>query len=389
MGALQYVDVPGYAALIVRRRLTDASLPGGLLARSHEWLAESGATWDESQKSWTFASGATLTFGYLEQANDRYRYQSSEFQFIAFDELTQFSEEEYLYLFSRLRRCLGIEVPLRLRSASNPGGLGHDWVRQRFLVDGRSHQRWFIPARLTDNPYLDQREYEESLRRLDATTRAQLLDGDWESHDEGLISVASMIACEAPTLWERDFTPTRDLELFVGVDIGRTRDRTVVWVWERLGDVLWCRSLDVLGGASFREQKEAIESRLTLGVVKCAIDRGGIGAQLAEELVHDWPGVVEGVALSAGVQVRLAHRLAIAVSERRVRLPADGDLRRDFRQVRRPRSVGSDERVETSRSEIGHGDRFWAAALGLDAAAACSARSSARLPRSLRPDARS
>jgi len=67
---------------------------------------------------------------------------------------------------------------LRMRAASNPGGLGHEWVRARF-IDNDDPARAFIPARLTDNPHLDQESYTESLERLDAVTRAQLLDGDW------------------------------------------------------------------------------------------------------------------------------------------------------------------------------------------------------------------
>lgn len=385
MGSLQYVDVPGYSALILRRRLTDASLPGGLLARSHDWLAGSAAKWDDGQKQWSFENGASVTFGYLEQANDRYRYQSSEFQFIAFDELTQFTEEEYLYLFSRLRRSRDLDVPLRMRSASNPGGVGHDWVRQRFLIDGRSARRWFIPARIEDNPYLNQEEYRQSLGRLDATTRAQLLEGDWNVGDDGLLSFAEIVACEEATLWTQDHRPDRSGELFMGVDIGRTRDLTVIFVWERVGDVFWCRWIDELRGVSFREQRQAIEQRLTPGVICCVIDKGGIGYQLAEELESAHPAIVQGIQLSAGVQARLAHRLAVAIREKRVRLPSDPDLRRDFRLVRRPRTIGGADRVETTRSDVGHADRFWAAAMGLDAAAAMTSMNPVPLPRSFRP----
>ena len=131
-----------------------------------------------------FPSGATISFGYLESERDKYRYQSSELQFIGFDELTEFAESQYLYLFSRLRRRAGCELPLRMRSASNPGGLGHEWVRARF-IDASDPECIFIPARLLDNPFLDQREYRQSLARLDPLTRAQLLEGDWQVRPEG------------------------------------------------------------------------------------------------------------------------------------------------------------------------------------------------------------
>src|SRR4029079_8917579 len=79
---------------------------------------------------------ATIMFGYLNRPLDKFRYASSEFQYIAFDELTDFTEEDYLFLFSRLRRNTSFPVPLRMRSASNPGGPGHAWVKERFIPEG-------------------------------------------------------------------------------------------------------------------------------------------------------------------------------------------------------------------------------------------------------------
>jgi len=185
MAALQYAHVPGYAALLLRKTFTDLAQAGALLQRSQDWLGPTAARWNEQQHTWTFPGGATLSFGYIDSENDKLRYQSAEFQFIGFDELTQFSETQYRYLFSRLRRLVGAPVPLRMRSASNPGGTGHSWVKQRFLVEGRARGRWFVPARLEDNPHLDRAEYVESLNELDPFTRAQLLRGDWDAKPPG------------------------------------------------------------------------------------------------------------------------------------------------------------------------------------------------------------
>lgn len=118
-----------------------------------------------------------------------------------FDELTQFTKTQYTYLFSRLRRLTDSNVPIRMRSASNPGGIGGNWVNERFIPEnftsddavaekvwtkydvdeetGEQIIRYFVPARLDDNPHLDQAEYELSLRELDPVTRAQLRRGDW------------------------------------------------------------------------------------------------------------------------------------------------------------------------------------------------------------------
>ena len=208
MAALQYVHVPGYAALILRKDTQRLQLAGGLIPRSLEWLSNSGAVWNASRRQWTFASGATITFGYLAHPLDKYRYGSSEFQFIAFDELTEFAEEDYLFLFSRLRKVKELGVPLRMRSASNPGGVGHVWVKGRFVaardqVSGiRGHKDIdpssslipdpcpltpaFIPARIADNPGLSEKEYRRSLAHLPAVLRERLMNGDWSVQEEGV-----------------------------------------------------------------------------------------------------------------------------------------------------------------------------------------------------------
>jgi len=182
MAALQYVDVPGYHALLLRRTFAALAKPGALIDLAHEWLRGTDATWNEQRKQWTFPSGATLSFGYLDTEGDKYQYQGAAFHFVGFDELTQFTRTQYTYLFSRCRRRAGGvagDVPLRVRSASNPGGEGHAWVYERFFVEGRSKGRVFIPAKLADNPHLDAESYREMLAELSPVERRQLEDGDW------------------------------------------------------------------------------------------------------------------------------------------------------------------------------------------------------------------
>lgn len=194
MAALQYVDTPGYAALLLRRTYADLALPGALMNRAEEWLHGSDAHWNATDKTWTFPSGATLTFGYMKNDAERFRYQGAELQFVGFDELTQFSEVQYRYLFTRLRRLKGVQVPLRVRGGTNPGGFGHEWVKKRFAIPlARPDDVWhvpgssrvWVPALLDDNPSLDRDEYIESLNELDPVTKAQMLAGDWEIQFEG------------------------------------------------------------------------------------------------------------------------------------------------------------------------------------------------------------
>lgn len=185
---LQYVDVPGYAALILRRTFAQLSKADALLERAQEWLAGTRAQGVDSVSgvptTWLFPSGARLEFGHCQYEKNRFDYLSAAYQFIGFDELTQFTERIYLYLMSRLRRLEGAPVPLRVRGASNPGDVGHDWVKDR-LVESRHPDRVFIPAKLADNPYLDREEYEKTLSELHPYERAQLLDGDWDVRPPG------------------------------------------------------------------------------------------------------------------------------------------------------------------------------------------------------------
>lgn len=203
MAALQYVDQPGYNALILRKTFQDLAKADALIPRSKEWLMNTDAHWNESQKRWTFPSGATLSFGHMDDENAKYNYQGAAWHFIGFDELTHFSETMYMYMHSRCRKAEEDPIPLRMRGTGNPGGIGHEWVKNRFVtppdpeevtegMDEESKREYyeeranmlFIPAKLHDNPHIA-KDYEKNLKRLDAVTRAQLLNGDWDIGEMG------------------------------------------------------------------------------------------------------------------------------------------------------------------------------------------------------------
>jgi len=232
MGALQFVDRPGYSAALFRRNEQDWQQAGSALQLANAWLAGTAAWWDQRKRSWCFPSGATIHFGYA--ANFRQmvkRYQGSMYQYLGFDELTQWPEVLYRYLFSRCRRLeTATDVPARVRGTTNPGGEGHAWVKRRFIENAvhvvtrtdvrddirRRHHgvlmpaprvyesppsdealklaaesgvapqgAFFVPAFLEDNPGLDKADYRRKLMQLDPVTRAQLERGDWDVVSSG------------------------------------------------------------------------------------------------------------------------------------------------------------------------------------------------------------
>lgn len=216
MGALQWVDTPGYSAILFRKKYTDNSL----IPRAKEWLAGTDAVFKGGQTHgrgphFVFPSGAILEFGHCDHEGAIVRYQGYEYQYIGFDEVTHFFLEEYTYMFTRLRKPQCQEhkknpnpecplcreysalnrIPLRIRCASNPGCVGHKWVKDRFRIEldrktglflGKDPTRPYVPAFFTDNKALDIAEYEASFDQadLDPVTAEQLRKGDWSvSHD--------------------------------------------------------------------------------------------------------------------------------------------------------------------------------------------------------------
>ncbi len=285
--ALQYVHRSDYAAILFRKTFTDLTLPGALMDMAHEWLEGTDAVWREKSKSWVFPSGATLTFGYLDGPNDRFRYQSSEFQFIGMDEITQLREIDYTYLFSRLRRGAGSDIPLRMRSASNPGGAGHDWVKQRFINEGSDAGRPFIPGRLEDNPHMDQVAYLRSLANLDVVTRAQLRDGDWTARAGGHkfqrqwfeIVDAAPAQCQLLRFWDMAATeakPGKDPDYTVGTLMGLSPQRMLY--------VIDIRRIRATPGITEQLVKQTAE----LDGRACRIQMEQEGGSSGKTVIHDY-----------------------------------------------------------------------------------------------------
>lgn len=151
-----------------------------------------------------------------------------------------------------------------------------------------------------------------------------------------------------------------------GVDIGRSKDETAVAETFKLGDILYCMPIMSWSKMPFRIQKERLLNLLKPSTTQLmAIDKGGIGLNLHEDLAFQYPSKVKGVSFAPAVKERLAKNLRILFEEKKIRIPNDPSLISHILSIRRTASktsvfsYGADDKDH-------HGDKFWALALAAD-----------------------
>jgi len=155
-------------------------------------------------------------------------------------------------------------------------------------------------------------------------------------------------------------------ELFVGVDVARRKDLTVISVLEKLGETLYLRRIEILKEKTFKEQLSVIDHYARFSK-RIAIDETGIGMQLAEELKEKHGSKVLPVYFTAKVKEELSEKLRVKFQDRLIRVPEDPDLREDLHSVRKTLTPSGNVRIEGGTSES-HADRFWSLALAVHAA---------------------
>ena len=158
--------------------------------------------------------------------------------------------------------------------------------------------------------------------------------------------------------------------LFLGVDVGREHDLTVLWLIEVADGVAFTRRLLCLDRMPFAEQEERLYELLALpNLRRCCIDATGIGRQFSERAARKFgERRVEGVTLTAPLKEELVYPVKTAFENRAVRIPPVDGVRADLRSIRRECGAGGGIRFTAERGRFGHADRFWALALALRAA---------------------
>ena len=200
--ALRQIHIPHYKAIILRKTFPQIRELESRSAYLYK-IASPKAKYNATSHTWRFPSGAQIIFGNMQHAKDKEKYQGQAFDFVGFDELEHFTWDEYSYMFSR-NRPSGPGTEVYIRATANPGGIGHAWIKDRFITaappetrivqeteietpDGKkttvSKDRVFIPATVFDNKALMNNDpnYAASLAMLPEAQKQALLYGNWDS----------------------------------------------------------------------------------------------------------------------------------------------------------------------------------------------------------------
>jgi phage terminase large subunit-like protein len=187
--AVRYLDIPNYAALIMRRTWTELSEgTEAIIPFMREKLAPfmtgryTSIRYTEKDHCFRSDEGGVIQFAHAENEKDIEKRAGTPYQRIYFEELTSFTEYQYSFMFSRQRkRSIGevSKVPVVMRGTGNPLGVGFEFVKNRFIL-GKNPERWFIPSGIRDNPFIDQEDYLKRLDLLPEVLARKLRDGDWD-----------------------------------------------------------------------------------------------------------------------------------------------------------------------------------------------------------------
>lgn len=195
----QFTEHPKFKGLVLRRTYTD--LEKEIIPRQQEWYAPMGAIYNETKKLWKFPSGARIQNGHAEREQDVRKYDSAEYNYIDWDEVTHFTGFQYLYLSLSRCRSSSPDLPAFVRAFTNPGNVGHGFHKGRFvdpyplgkkiIIDKITRQkRIYIPFLGKDNPHLliNDPTYLARLEGLTETERRAKLFGDWNSYEGQVFS---------------------------------------------------------------------------------------------------------------------------------------------------------------------------------------------------------
>ena len=169
--------------------------------------------------------------------------------------------------------------------------------------------------------------------------------------------------------WQTDLLDSKN-PLFVGVDVGREHDLTVIWLIEQVGGINFTRRVIEMSKQTFDAQEHALYELLSLPALRrCCIDQSGLGRQFAERATKKFGAYkVEGINFTTSTKEELAYPVRVAFEDRTIKVPFTNAIRADLRGVRKQVTSSGHIRFAGERNRYGHCDRFWGLALALHAA---------------------
>lgn len=261
-----------------------------------------------------------------------------------------------------------------IREAGNPKGISlHTVTLQDALDQGllfKLQQK--LPAD-DERQAMDEAEYFDFVRAGSADEESFQQEYMCRPADDDVAFLEYDLIASCEYARDVDWKALEGKELYAGVDIGRKKDLTVLWVFERLGDVLYTRHVETMQNMR-KSQQEAVLWPWFERCARICIDATGLGIGWADD-AQDKFGEhrVEAVTFTSFVKESLAYPVRSAMEDRTMRIPYDPMIRADLRSLTKQTTAAGNIRFTAERTPDGHADHFWALALAKHAASIPSA----------------
>ena len=353
---------PGTTAVVFRRSYGE--LEDTDIKEAQASYPEKLATYNAGRHEFRLINGSKILFRHCENEADRFKYSGIEIQFLYFDELTSFEQVIYDFIKTRLRakKSLGV-VPI-VRSASNPGNIGHGWVKKMFVDAGpymeiQEQEIWsetlhkakkirtqYIPALATENPFITDDYIFELEQKPEALKRA-LLMGDWDSFEGQAFPEICIRPQNEDRRWTHVIEPFKiphDWPRYMSFDYGYSDPFAVQWwamgpgpngkesiaylyrewygcVPRKADTGIKLTPVQIADGILEREEEEEQDNIKVLRTADPSIFDKSRGYSVADQMAPGYQGRVRGVLFSKGDNTRIAGKMEV---HERLRFNEDG-----------------------------------------------------------------
>ena len=339
---------PGTTAVVFRR--TYQELEDTDIKEAQASYPEKLAVYNAGRHEFRLVNGSKILFRHCENEADRFKYSGIEIQFLYFDELTSFEQVVYDFIKTRLRakKSLGV-VPI-VRSASNPGNIGHGWVKKMFVDAGpymsiqeqeiysetlhksRKLRTQYIPALAMENPFITE-DYIFELEQKPPALKAALLNGDWNSFEGQVFKeFVDDPAHYLDRKWTHVIEPFEiplDWPRFFSFDHGYSKPFAAQWwaldfsgraylyrewpgVKPRQANVgLELTPVQIADGILERERQEIADNLRILRVADPAIFDKSRGDSVADQMAPGYMGRRQGIVFNRGDHARLPGKMQL------------------------------------------------------------------------------